>query len=592
MTTPRADDRRPRAAAPASEGLHSLALAAQTGAAPALEIACPVCATFNSSLFRYCPQCGSLLRTAPRRGPIPVPPAAHKLGARGLVYLLWLVVVVETALLGGFWLRSGGWPWTSRPLVLSRAGSAPDGSAVPAAPRPRRASPSTMTAPRSPGEGNARPTGQLLDSTPVSLVVFDREGDILRHTRGTWFPQAQRIVTTYTSMRGAYRAVVRFADHSTRPIEVVERADAEENVAVLALEAPRPTSTPAPRTLEALARTTYEETPAQHRYLADKRARAQRWEEAMAHWQWLHTLAPVLQPEEVVAFTETVLHASSLAQAEGRTAEAHGWLLEAVAWVPESGDLRLRLAESYGARGAYSDAIAQHTAALPLLPAQTAVITNAIVRLYQTWGQEQLRQGHLGDAARLFRTALEMDSTNGELYFALGQAAWRQRALDAAIEAFEAALTYAPSLQPEVELYLTKAQALRGGPQTAVIDFPPGARRIEVSVVIDGRLEVSCIVDTGATVTLLPLWVADDLGYRRYPPSAWGYIQTAGGPRRLPSFAVRRLDIQGLSVGNLPVVFGDLPGTDGSKGLLGMDVLRSFALAVDHDIGRMTLRLP
>src|SRR4029453_19305444 len=137
MTTPRADDRRPRAAAPASEGLPSLALAAQTGAAPALEIACPVCATFNSSLFRYCPQCGSLLRTAPRRGPIPVPSVAHKPGARGLVYLLWLVVVVETGLLGGFWLRSGGWPWTSRPLVLSRAGSAPDGSAVPAAQRPR-----------------------------------------------------------------------------------------------------------------------------------------------------------------------------------------------------------------------------------------------------------------------------------------------------------------------------------------------------------------------------------------------------------------------------------------------------------------------
>jgi len=40
------------------------------------------------------------------------------------------------------------------------------------------------------------------------------------------------------------------------------------------------------------------------------------------------------------------------------------------------------------------------------------------------------------------------------------------------------------------------------------------------------------------------------------------------------------------------VLFGDLPGTDGSTGLLGMDVLRSFALAVDHDIGRMTLRLP
>ena len=123
-----------------------------------------------------------------------------------------------------------------------------------------------------------------------------------------------------------------------------------------------------------------------------------------------------------------MLHACSIAQAEGRAAEAHGWLLEAVAWVPEDGDLRLRLAESFGARGAYSEAIAQYAAAFPLLPAHAAVITSAVVRTYQTWGQGQLRQGHFGEAARLFRTALDLDSTNGELYFALGQAEWRQRA--------------------------------------------------------------------------------------------------------------------------------------------------------------------
>ena len=109
---------------------------------------------------------------------------------------------------------------------------------------------------------------------------------------------------------------------------------------------------------------------------------------------------------------------------------------------------------------------------------------------------------------------------------------------------------------------------------------------------IDGQLEIPCIVDTGATVTLLPIWAADSLGYRSDTPMAWVHVQTAGGARRLPSIAVRQLEIQGLSVANLPVVFGDLPGTDGSQGLLGMDVLRYFALAVDHDIGRMTLRLP
>jgi len=250
----------------------------------------------------------------------------------------------------------------------------------------------------------------------VVLTVFDREGDILRHTNGTWLPQEQRLVTTFASLRGAYRAVVRLPDHTTRPVRVVERADPEAHVAVLALEAPSATSTPPPRTLEDLARMTYEGTPAQQRYLADKRAREHRWEEALSHWQQVHRLDPVLQPEEAAAFTETVLYASTRAQAEGRAAEAHGWLLDAVAWVPQDGDLRLRLAESFGARGAYSEAMAQYAVALPLLPGQAAVISNAMARTYQTWGQGQLRQGRFGEAARLFRTALDLDSTNGELY--------------------------------------------------------------------------------------------------------------------------------------------------------------------------------
>src|SRR5262245_8319491 len=121
MITPRADDSKPRAAPPGSAGLYPLVSAAQTGAAPALEIACPVCATFHSPQFCYCPQCGHLLRTAPRREHPPVHPAAHTPRSRWLVSLLWLVVVVETGLLGGFWLRSDGWPWTTRPVVLSRA---------------------------------------------------------------------------------------------------------------------------------------------------------------------------------------------------------------------------------------------------------------------------------------------------------------------------------------------------------------------------------------------------------------------------------------------------------------------------------------
>ena len=157
MTTPRADDRRPRSAVPASERVHSRASAAQMGAAPALEIACPVCATYNSSLCRYCPHCGYLLHPAPRRAPTPVHPASHKPGARWLVSLLWLVVVVETGLLGGVWLRSGGWPWTTRPMVLSRvrAAGSPPRTWKPSPIQAWRAAPRSRASPRAPVRSTA-----------------------------------------------------------------------------------------------------------------------------------------------------------------------------------------------------------------------------------------------------------------------------------------------------------------------------------------------------------------------------------------------------------------------------------------------------
>jgi predicted aspartyl protease len=92
-------------------------------------------------------------------------------------------------------------------------------------------------------------------------------------------------------------------------------------------------------------------------------------------------------------------------------------------------------------------------------------------------------------------------------------------------------------------------------------------------------------------MTLIPGWAAEMLGYRPQAASEWFRVQTAGGPRHLPYASLSRIEIQGLGLSNLTVLFGDLPGHDSDRGLLGMDFLRYFSMAVDHDLGRMTLRL-
>jgi clan AA aspartic protease (TIGR02281 family) len=454
-----------------------------------------------------------------------------------------------------------------------------------------------------PDGDNVRRSGQSSESTKAAstsrqplttlgeLTLFDREGDRLRQVRAMLTANERRVVTTFESIHGAYAGAIRLANNTSAKITFVERADAAANLAILSLEPPSPASSTPPLALDTLARATYEDTPAEQRHLAEKRAKAQRWEEALNHWKRAIELDDSLRHDHEAALAEAFLNSSAAALQQERPADAHARLLEAIDWLPEHGGVRFRLGDSFARLGEYREAIEQYWLALDLLPAQATEIASTIVRVYRDWGQGMLRQGDFTTAANLFREALQLDATNGGLYFALGQAEFRRQAFEAAIQAFESALAYEPGLRGEVEPYLTKARAFLGGPNTVVIAFPPGSTRIEVQAVINGRIQVPFIIDTGANMTLIPAWAAEMLGYRPQATSEWIRVQTAGGPRRLPYAALSRIEIQGLGLSNLPVLFGDLPGYDVNLGLLGMDFLRHFSFAVDHDVGRMTLRL-
>jgi clan AA aspartic protease (TIGR02281 family) len=559
------------------------------------QLACPVCSAYNSSDFRFCPRCGHRLG-APDLVKEPLT-AKRLLGnlVRSFLVILLLIVVVVMGLEGTFQKRASTWFFRSQP---SEAPSSVDPSKQPKGGVEELHT--GLSAP--PGDGAALRTPDLpteSDKTSptnrasfvVELQLFDREGDRLRQVRAIMTGNEQRVMTTFESIYGAYAAAVRLPSNSSARITTVERADATANLAVLLLEAPSPSSTTPLPTLDALARATYEDTPVEQRHLAEKRAKAQRWEEALSHWKRAIELDDSLRREHEAALAEAFLNASASALQQERAADAHARLLEAVDWLPEHGGIRLRLGESFARLGEYREAVEHYWLALDLLPAQATEIAKAIVRSYHDWGQTLLRQGDFVTAANLFREALQLDTANGALHFALGQAEFRRQDFDAAIQAFESAIAYEPGLRGEIEPYLTKARAFMGGPNTVVISFPPGSTRIEVPVVINSRIQVPFIIDTGASMTLIPAWAAEMLGYRPQATSEWVRVQTAGGPRRLPYAALNRIEIQGFGLSNLPVLFGDLPGYDESRGLLGMDFLRHFSMAVDHDLGRMTLRL-
>jgi tetratricopeptide (TPR) repeat protein len=567
---------------------------------PEFQLACPVCSAFNPSDFRFCPHCGHRLG-APDL--VKEPSAVRRLLTKffpPLLVLLLLLLVVEMGLQRSLWPSLS--PWLSRwwpaeapaPTTVTeqtnRGGA--EESALPSLAPGLQWEANTGTTPLLTETPKTPATSPQPGTVVVEVTLLDREGDRLRQARGILNSQERRVVTTFDSIHGAYSGAVRLPSDATAAVTTVERADATANLAILSLEPSALTASFPILTLEALARSTYEDTAAEQRYLAEKRAMAQRWEEALTHWKRATELDSSIRRDHGAALAEAFLNASAVALQQGRHTEAHSRLLEAVDWLPEHGRIRLRLAESYAGLGEWRDAIEQYWLALDLLPAQAADISKTMLRAYRDWGQALLRQGEFSSAANLFREALQIDATNGQLYFALGQAEFRRQAFEESIQAFESALDYEPGLRGEVEPYLTKARALLGGPETVVITFPPGSTRIEIPVLLNGSLQLPFIIDTGASMTLMPAWAAEQLGYRAQSTSDWVRVQTAGGPRRLPYASLGRIEIQGLGLSNLPVLFGDLPGYDASRGLLGMDFLRHFSMAVDHDLGRMTLRLP
>jgi len=564
---------------------------------PNFQLACPICSAYNSADFRFCPHCGHRLGAPDMVDESPSPGFSPRRLAGLLGFVLLVALATDIAFEGFYWQSIQGWlthygVWRPRSDGVGQATLIPDDSQQAAVARWLDDPAVTAEIDRL-GQTTAEPSPKSRPSSglAVELILFDRDGDRLRQARAILSHNERRVVSTFESIYGAYSGAVHLPDRSTPLVQTVERADPAANIAILSLDPPPSTFSPPRLTLEGLARATYEETPAEQRYLAEKRARAKRWDEAIGHWKRLLEMDRAVQREIDIPFGEAFLQASVAALSEGRRADALARLLDAVEWLPEHGEIRRRLAENLVAIGEYREAIDQYWLALELLPAQAAELVRTIVGVYREWSEEQVRQGDPTAAATLLREVLQFDATNGELYFALGRAEFRRQALEAAIEAFEAALTYDPGLRGEVEPYLTRTRALLGGPQTVVVNFAPGSTRSEVPVILNGRLEVPFIIDTGASVTLIPAWAAEMLGYRPPATSEWVRVQTAGGARRLPYAAVSRIEVQGLGLSNLPVLFGDLPGYDASRGLLGMDFLRHFALAVDHDIGRMTLRV-
>jgi predicted aspartyl protease len=104
-----------------------------------------------------------------------------------------------------------------------------------------------------------------------------------------------------------------------------------------------------------------------------------------------------------------------------------------------------------------------------------------------------------------------------------------------------------------------------------------------VRAALEGEHEIQVVqlmVDTGATHTILQWRRLQELGYDPAASRDWRRILTVDSTVMVPRVRLQRLHCLGKVVENLPVLCHMLPFVTYVDGLLGIDFLRSFDIAI------------
>jgi len=102
------------------------------------------------------------------------------------------------------------------------------------------------------------------------------------------------------------------------------------------------------------------------------------------------------------------------------------------------------------------------------------------------------------------------------------------------------------------------------------------------NVVINNRLGVNFILDTGATYTSISRKTAMDL-------NRMISLKTANGVIQVPKVTLGSININGLEAKNVEVTIHDLPAANNVTGLLGLSFLEQFMVTIDKRNHRIIL---
>lgn len=124
----------------------------------------------------------------------------------------------------------------------------------------------------------------------------------------------------------------------------------------------------------------------------------------------------------------------------------------------------------------------------------------------------------------------------------------------------------------------------------AEVKIDPQSQTIILETILEGKiiLHARLVLDTGASLMVLPRWIAIGLGFRIDPKRL---IQTASLSRveSAPFCTIPKVTVMGKTAKNVACLIKDLPPESGVDGLLGLSYLRHFKLFLDFKKGLLKL---
>ena len=121
-----------------------------------------------------------------------------------------------------------------------------------------------------------------------------------------------------------------------------------------------------------------------------------------------------------------------------------------------------------------------------------------------------------------------------------------------------------------------------------VVRFSPGSGRIPVSGRLNNRLRQDFVIDTGASMVIIPTAAAKKLGIKIDGSVPVRELVTAGGIIEAPQITLDSIELDGWTEYNVTAYVIDMPDQSG-LGLLGLNYLNRFRMDLNTKAGVLTL---